>query len=310
MSEKSGNENGLVEHRKLIGVQITDPELKLIDTVIQEYAPEIAYLYQFREDETEVQQTKIGSLQENRVLGVILKFYLEGKYKIVTVEVGKEYKRYFKTIAHSTTSSYLNKFIKNSLLFKEKDGRNVKYTFNEEPPKTIKSFWFTRIFCIVPAYFSRAKYFSNLYNNAEKYVQHYYHNYPIKEKKILKQNFKFITGLIILCIFKNRSSSCVSCPFSKKEIYEQIEETISVAIEDRSDLLSNNIVENLNMRYSELPMFNGTDIQKKDTKEKITKEILWNADVYRKDLKIQIMVSLSRKDLRLRQKKALEAKKN
>ena len=308
MSEKLGNENTIGEPRKLLGAQITDPELKSIDTVIQEYAPEISYLYQYREDETEGQQTKIGYLQENRILGIILKFYLEGKNKIITVEVGKEYKRFFKPIAHSTISSHLNKFIKNSILFKEKDGKNVKYAFNEEPPKKIKPFWFTRFFCIVPAYFSRTKYFSNLYNNAEKYIRQCNHKYSTKDEEILKRNFKFITGLLILYVLKNRSSSCASCQFGKIEIYKQIEEMINVAIKDRSDMLPKDIV-NLVLRDSDLPMFNGTNILEKDAKEKIAKEILLNSNVHRKDLEFQIMLSQRRKEVRLRQNKTSEEKK-
>ncbi|MHA1987410.1 MAG: hypothetical protein ACW98D_12290 [Promethearchaeota archaeon] len=309
MSEKSENENTIRKHQKLLGTKIIDPELKSIDKVIQEYAPEISYLYKYREDETEGQQTKIGYLQENRILGIILKFYLEGKNKILTMEVGKEYKRFFKPIAHSTISSHLNMFIKNLILFKEKDGKNVNYTFNEEPPNKIRPFWFTRFFCIVPAYFSRVKYFSNLYNNAEKYIQQYYHNLSPKDKEILERNFKFITGLLIISILKNRSSSCASCQFGKTKVYKQIEEKIKVAIKDRSDTLPEDIVGNLVLKYSDLPMFNGISILEKITKEKITKELLLNAKVHRKDLEYQIMLAQRRKELRLRQTKIREKKK-
>ena len=77
MSEKSEIEKILIESSKLEGVQITDSELKLVDKVIQEFAPEIAFLYQIRDDESEEQQIKTGRLHENRILGIILKFYLQ-----------------------------------------------------------------------------------------------------------------------------------------------------------------------------------------------------------------------------------------
>ena len=79
MSEKSELEKLLIEGAKLEVIQITDSGLKLIDKVIQDYAPEVAFLYQIRDDESEEQQIKTGRLHENRILGIILKFYLEGK---------------------------------------------------------------------------------------------------------------------------------------------------------------------------------------------------------------------------------------
>ncbi|MFX1388149.1 MAG: hypothetical protein ACFE9M_13105, partial [Promethearchaeota archaeon] len=125
MSEKSEIEKLLIEGAKLEAIEITDSELKLIDEVIQEFAPEIAFLYQIREDESEEQQIKTGRLHENRILGIILKFYLDGKKKITTGEVEQEYRRYFKEIARSTISTYLNMLKKESTLYKERDGRIV-----------------------------------------------------------------------------------------------------------------------------------------------------------------------------------------
>ena len=306
MSEKPDIEKLLIESAKLEGAQILDSELKITDKVIQEFAPEIAYLYQIREDESEEQQIKTGRLHENRILGIILKFYLEGKKKITTGEVEQEYKRYFKEIARSTISTYLNMLKNESTLYKERDGRIVYYIFYEEPPVGIEPFWFTRIFCIVPAYFDRANNFSNLYINAEKFVQQYIIDYSSEDKDILIRNFKFITGLIVLHIFKNRISKCILCQFSKREIYNKLEEIINVAIKDRSDVLPEELLEHLIEKYSEIPMFNGFNIKSDEIEKNITKEILRCADAYKKDLDFQIMVSLRRKDLRLKQKLAIE----
>ncbi|MFX1302451.1 MAG: hypothetical protein ACFFBV_01040 [Promethearchaeota archaeon] len=306
MSEKPDIEKLLIESAKLEGAEILDSELKVIDKVIQDFAPEIAYLYQIREDESEEQQIKTGRLHENRILGIILKFYLDGKKKITTGEVEQEYKRYFKEIARSTISTYLNMLKKEATLYKERDGRIVYYIFYEDPPIGIDPFWFTRIFCIVPAYFDRANYFSNLYINAEKFVQQYINDDVSGDKEILIRNFKFITGLIILNIFKNRSLKCVLCQFSKREIYNKLVEIISVAIKDRSDVLTEDLLENLIKNFSEIPMFNGLNIKSEEIEKNIVKEILKCADIYKKDLDFQIMVSLRRKDLRLKQKLALE----
>ncbi|MFX0106085.1 MAG: hypothetical protein ACFE75_11425 [Candidatus Hodarchaeota archaeon] len=306
MSEKSELDKILIENAKLEVAQITDTELKLIDKIVQEFAPEIAYLYQIREDESEEQQIKTGRLHENRILGIILKFYLEGKKKITTGEVEEEYKRYFKEIARSTISTYLNMLKKESTLYKERDGRVVYYIFYEDPPAGVKPFWFTRIFCIVPAYFDRAINFSNLYVRAEEIVKQYIEDYNSENKDILIRNFKFITGLIILNIFKNRSSKCVLCQFSKREIYNKLEELIVLAIKDRSDVLPEDLLEDLIEKYSEIPFFNGSNLRAEEIEKNVGKEILSYADLYKKDLDFQIMVSLRRRDLRLKQKLALE----
>jgi len=306
MSEISEIEKLLIEGAKSEGSEISDSELKLIDKVIQDYAPEIAYLYQFREDESEEQQIKTGRLHENRILGIILKFYLEGKKKITTGEVEEEYKRYFKEIARSTISTYLNMLKNESTLYKERDGRVVYYIFYKDPPIGIKPFWFTRIFCIVPAYFDRAIIFSKLYINAKKYVQQYNSIYGDGNKELIFRNFKFIIGLIVLNIFKNRSSKCVLCQFSKREVYNKLEELIGVAVKDRSDVLPEELLEDVIKKYSEIPTFDGIDIKREEIENDITREILRCAEMYKKDLDFQIMVSIRRKDLRLKQKLALE----
>jgi hypothetical protein len=305
LSEKSEIEKLLIEGAKLEALEITDSKLKLVDKVIQDFAPEVAFLYQIREDESEEQQIKTGRLHENRILGIILKFYLEGKQKITTGEVEDEYKRYFKEIARSTISTYLNMLKKEYTLYKERDGRIVYYIFYEDPPENIEPFWFTRLFCIVPAYFDRAIIFSNLYNNSAKYVEQNINDYNGENINILIKNFKFITGLIILNIFKNRVSKCILCQFSKREIYNKIEEIMRIAIKDRSDVLAEELLESIN-KFSEISIFDGKILQKEDTEKDVAKELVRYADLYKKDLDFQIMVSMRRRDLRLKQKLAME----
>ena len=306
MSNKSEIDEILIESSKLEGIETSDPELKLIDKVIQDFAPEIAYLYQIREDEAEEQQIKTGRLHENRILGILLKFYFQGKKEVTTGEFEEEYKRYFKEIARSTTSTYLNILKKDSTLSTKRDGRIVYYFFKEKPPVVIKPFWFTRIFCIVPAYFNRALFFANLYINAEEVIHKYFTDYENLDVDILIRNFQFITGLIILNIFKNRSSKCIFCPFSKRELYNKLEERINVAIHDRLDVLPDELIKGLIEKCSEIPIFNGTDIQDDDIKENIINEISNSANLYKKDLDFQIMVSSRRKDVRITQKVALK----
>jgi len=208
--EKSGKiENQINRTPKFENIEQPFSELKVLDNVVRDFAPEVAHLCQFREDEAEEQQTMTGRLHENRILGIILKNYLEGKTKITTAEVEEEYKKYFKEIARSTTSTYLNMLKKESTLYTERDGRIAYYVFHEHPPTGIKPFWFTRIFCIVPAYFHRSLHFSNLYINAEKYVQQYINDNGKGDKNLILRNFKFITGLIIINIFTHRIISSI-----------------------------------------------------------------------------------------------------
>ncbi|MFX1387887.1 MAG: hypothetical protein ACFE9M_11775, partial [Promethearchaeota archaeon] len=199
---------------------------------------------------------------------------------------------------------------KESTLYTERDGRIVYYVFYEDPPISIKPFWFTRIFCIVPAYFHRALKFSILYINAEKHIQQYINQFGNKDKDLLIRNFKFITGLIIIKIFKNRVSKCVNCQFSKREIYKKLVEMIDVAFKDRSDVLPNELLEDLIKIYSEIPIFNGTNTKEEFFEENIVKDITRCADIFKKDLDFQIMVSSRRKASRLKQLKALEEEEN
>ncbi|MFX0004725.1 MAG: hypothetical protein ACFE9C_07180 [Candidatus Hodarchaeota archaeon] len=306
MSERSEIEEVLIKRSKLSDLETRESEILYIDKVVQEYAPEIAYLYHIREDEAEEQQIKTGRLHENRILGIVLKYYLEGKNRITTGEVEREYKTYFKEIARSTTSTYLNMLKKEATLYTERDGRVAYYIFYEDPPVDISPFWFSRIFCIVPAYFNRATRFSSLYFEAEKFVQQYINDYGDKDKELLIRNFKFIIGLLVLKILKNRCSKCINCQFSKRDIYKKLEEMINLAINDRTDVLPGDLIVHLIDKHSEIPIFNGTDIKEDDTLEKIIREIVRSADIFKKDLDFQIMVSTRRKDSRLKQIKALE----
>lgn len=303
MTDRPETEKILIDSVNLKASEITDSKFKLIDRVIQDFAPEIAYLYRIREDESEEQQIKTGRLHENRILGIFLKYYLDGKKKITTGDVEEEYRRYFREIARSTTSTYLNMLKKESILYSEKDGRTAYYLLQEDPPIGINPFWFTRIFCIVPFYFNRAMIFSNLYINSEKAIQDYFNQYGGKDKKIIVKNYQFIIGLILLKIFKNRSSKCMLCQFSKREIYEKLEEIINIAIKDRSDVLPEDLVNNVINKYSEIPTLNETE---NDIMEEITTHMSKYADIYKKDIQFQVMVSVRRQDLRLNQKSALE----
>lgn len=278
-------------------------ELGILDKVIHDFAPEVADVYYIREDESEEQQIKTGRLHENRILGIILKFYLEGKRKVTTSEVESEYKNYFKDIARSTISTYLNMLKKESTLYKERDGRVVYYIFFEDPPTDIKPFWFTRLFCVVPSYFVRAILFSKVYLEAEEKIKGMGET---EDREVLIKNFKFLIGLIILFILKNRSSKCLLCQFGKREIYDNMQESMDIAIKDRSDVLPEDLLKFL-INYGEIPIFGGINIDEEKIYNEIINKIIEFAEEYKKDLEFQTMVSSRRTDLRLRQKERKES---
>ncbi len=279
-----------------------DFKFKFLDKFFEDYSPEIGYYCQYQEDITKAQLMKTGLLQEKRILGIFLKTYLEGMSKITTRDVITEYKNYFEKVARSTISLYLNILNKESVLGKEKNGRVVYYNIFENPPRNINPFWFTRIFCIIPVYFSRAKHFINLYLNTKEYIQQSFEKFDDEDKDILIQNFKFVLGLIILKIFKNRIHKCGFCQFSKKKKYAEFENLIDLAIKDRSDVLSKDIFNGLIQKCSEIPVFNGIDINSGIIKENLFEELLRITNINQKDLIFQREVFYRRRNLRLKHK--------
>ena len=255
--------------------------------MIHEFAPELDGIYNIREDESEEQQIKTGRLHENRILGILLKFYLEGKKKVTTREVELEYRKYFKDIARSTISTYLNMLKKEAMLIKERDGRVVFYMFQEPPPKEISGFWFTRLFCIDPPYFYRAIYFASLYSIAKKIV---IENAEKGNKKVLEGNLKYLIGVIILFILKNRNEKCTLCQFGKQEKYIHLIEELDSALKDRTDVLPTELLEILKQEYSEIALFGGMNVTEEEEEIEMIEKLLKFAHKYNKDIEFQLMV--------------------
>ncbi len=280
-------------------LEITELNIYILEKVIHEIAPELIDIYNIREDESEETQVKTGRLHENRILGIILKFYLEGKKKVTTREVEIEYKKFFKEIARSTISTYLNMLKKESTLYKERDGRLVYYIFFEEPPNEVSPFWFTRLFCVDPAYFSRAIYFSSLYSVVEIIVKKHMKKGNYDE---LVDSFRYLTGIIILYILKNRCSKCILCQFSKQERYNELLEALSLAIKDRTDVLPSELQEILKKNYAEIPNFGGYYFRDENKEIEMIEQLLSFANQYKKDMEYQTMVLNRRINTRILEK--------
>jgi len=263
--------------------------------MIQEVAPEIVDIYDIREDESEEMQVKTGRLHESRILGIMLKYYFEGKKKITTRDVEFEYKKYFKEIARSTISTYLNMLKSENTLYKERDGRVVFYLLSENPPDDISSFWFTRLFCIDPVYFERAIYFASLYSIADKIVFEYKIN---EEKEKIIFNFKYLVGIITLYILKNRAMKCLTCQFGKQDRYKDLIEALDLAIKDRADVLSDDLLKELSESFSEIPTFGGINIKEEENEEKMINTLLEFSSKFKKDIEFQTMVLGRRTDIK------------
>ncbi|MBY8988214.1 MAG: hypothetical protein KGD61_07145, partial [Candidatus Lokiarchaeota archaeon] len=252
-------------------LEITELTIYILEKVIHEIAPELLNVYNVREDESEEQQIKTGQLHENRILGIMLKFYLEGKEKVTTKDIELEYKKFYKDIARSTVSTYLNILKKEGTLFKERVGRLVYYIFFEDPPYAISPFWFTRLFCVDPAYFYRAIYFSSLYSIADIIIKKHMKKGNFDE---IVDCFRYLTGIIILYILKNRSSKCILCQFGKQERYNDLLESINSAIKDRTDVLPTELQEILFKKYAEIPNFGGYHYEDSDKELKMIEQLI------------------------------------
>ncbi|MFX1390126.1 MAG: hypothetical protein ACFE9Z_08700 [Promethearchaeota archaeon] len=302
-------EQASIDNSKLKDIEINEFNLEILDSVIRDFAPELMNIYQFREDETEEQQVRLGQLHEHRILGILLMSHLNRINKLTTAEVEDHYIRFFRDVTRTTISTYLNLLKRASTLYSKRDGRNVYYQFSKEPPMRISPFWFNRIFCIVPIYFNRAIFFSDLYLNADKYLQKHLANNKNIEKSLLINNFKFIVGIILLNIFRNRIIRCSDCQFSKKEKYLRIKKLIELAINERTDVLPGIKLNVFLQKCSEMPMFGGININEEIFKEDILTEILTIINPNITEIEFQIELSARRKELKLNQIEILSNQK-
>ena len=223
----------------------------------------------------------------------MLKFYLDGQKRVTTRDVEFEYKKYYKQIARSTVSTYLNMLKSESTLYKERDGRVVYYILSEDPPQDLSAFWFTRLFCIDPAYFFRAIYFASLFSIADRIVENYSKN---GEAEKLTYNLKYILGVLILLILKTRANKCFKCQFGKQQKYNELIDIIENALKERCDVLSDELMEDLTQYYAEIPIFGGLNLQENEVK--LIENLLEFSNKYRKDIEFQTMVLNRRLDLK------------
>jgi hypothetical protein len=116
------------------------------------------------------------------------------------------------------------------------------------------------------------------------------------------ESFRYLIGIIILYILKNRSSKCVLCQFSKQESYQYLFETIDSALKNRTDVLPDELQELLKTHYAELPSFGGFWINDEEKEVEIIKQLIKYAIQYKKDMEYQVMVLERRINTRVHEK--------
>jgi hypothetical protein len=264
--------------------------LQRLGEIVKEYAPELTDLWITRRDDFEEEGIRTGRLHENHILGIILASEFINERKVTTMDIESLYELFFKKIARSTVSTYLNQLDKECVLAKDRDGRIVFYFMKEKPPYNIRPFWIIRNFCILPSYFIRAYYLSRFYDM----------------KTIIAEDLieprKFIVGLALLTVFRNRFDKCMICQFASKEGYRELKENFDIIIKDRKDVLPEALQTFIEKDLGELPMFGGLAIPEEVPDSEINRRINDLVERYAQDIDFQMNVSRRRQELRLKQK--------
>jgi hypothetical protein len=110
--------------------------------------------------------------------------------------------------------------------------------------------------------------------------------------------FRYLTGIIILFILKNRSSKCILCQFGKQERYLDLLEALNASIKDRTDVLPSELQDLLFKKYAEIPNFGGYHFEDSDKEIEMIEELISLANQYKKDMEFQTMVLNRRIDTR------------
>jgi DNA-binding transcriptional ArsR family regulator len=265
-----------------------DTSLQVLGEILEEYAPEISEQWLARLDDAEEDGVRMGRMHENHILGIVLGYDLADYRTITTSEIEEEYEALFKKIARSTVSTYLNQLNREAVLRKIRDGRVVYYQLKQPVPAGIEPFWIVRNICLMPPYLIRARLLAQLY----------------REEVALPEEFvegrKFVVGLALLVVLKNRHERCSVCQFGNRQTYREIVDTFQTNINSRKDVLPEPLQHFIEVELGELPLFGGLDIPAAVTLEALSAQINDLVDRYIQDIEFQINVSRRRNELRFR----------
>ena len=116
------------------------------------------------------------------------------------------------------------------------------------------------------------------------------------------ESFRYLIGIIILYILKNRSSKCVLCQFGSQERYLGLLDAINSTLKDRTDVLPSELQEILKKNYAEIPTFGGYCISDAEKEIEIIEQLIKFANQYRKDMEYQTLVLNRRINTKLHEK--------
>ncbi|NHI91726.1 MAG: transcriptional regulator [Candidatus Lokiarchaeota archaeon] len=233
----------------------------------------ISELWDLKFDVPEFNNSNLGGLQKNRILGIFLWTKEKEKNSITTNEIKKEFEKFFNIeISRSNVSTYLNQLTHEGVLEKEKKGKIVDYKISHDPPMLFnrQPFWVVYNFCIYPSYVCRLSFFANKLTMA----------------KVRNKEEMHVMELICINTIINRLDKCSICKYGNKEKHLKLKLQAEEYFKDKTKLIPNELKVYIE-KLAELEIFGGEKIFSILNWPKITGKIMYFASKYKENLKNQ-----------------------
>ena len=219
-------------------------------------------------------------LSENRILGLILLYN-----NISTDKIVEMYNKWFEELSRSTISNYLNGLYKEKILDKKKNGKMVLYFYNEEAKiKHSTPFWFTRNICPTPRYIYRIAHFGRIIYT-----------------RTLDKEVQYILKIIQLKLISNRFKKCLYCRFSNQIKINQIIKKVDDILSEKTNYIFSSNIKDLVLKFGELRLFNGAQIDFKVGGELLPEEIVNITKKYKKEINLQLEINKKIIEIRTRE---------
>ncbi len=114
-----------------------------------------------------------------------------------------------------------------------------------------------RNFCLLPPFLSRASILAKLYFHPPKTLDKH------------EEERKFLIGLSVLTVLKNRHEKCHLCQFGSKQFYREATDIFESLIKERIDVLPEELRNFILFEIGELPIFKGILVSKDKNNELI-----------------------------------------
>ena len=247
--------------------------LKEIKDVMKDYPNVIQEIWDIRFDLPEIDNSNLGGLQKNRILGLFLWAREKEKDLVVTNEIKSDFLKFYRSnISRSNISTYLNQLTKEGVLGKKKKGKSVDYNMAHDPPVQFnqKPFWVVYNFCIYPSYLCRLSFFAN----------------KLKMARARNTDDFQIIELIIINTILNRLQKCSICKYGDREKHLKLRNNVQEIFKDKTKLLPTELKVYIE-KLAELEVFGGEKVFGILNWPKITGKIMYFANKYKDSLKNQ-----------------------